>query len=614
MLLGETHWPIDRAPQISDMKHQRYVAANADDSAGFMSASAPWAHTVYRAKNGRAVSVLKLPQAIPATANKSPEYNYAAKCCTRNFQALPYCDWVPLPMSIRPYRAGGAIERLPGVTPLRQPSTALAVAPVRQDAMGGPYLELTARNSRFSDGSGMQDGPRRSDARAEKLLGILRSHGVTATLLDVQSGPVVTVFIIQVPTSVRSKRLLDLSDDIARSMSAVSARVAVIPGRDAIGIELPNEDRQTVELATMLNSREFRSSTAALPLALGVTISGEPVIADLATMPHLLVAGTTGSGKSVGVNAMILSLLNRMTPDQCRFIMIDPKMLELTPYEGIPHLLMPVVTNPHKAIEVLKWVLAEMERRYDNLMKVGARSLGAYNSRLSEADRLPYIVVIIDEFADLMMVAGKDIEFTVQRLAQLARAAGIHVIMATQRPSVDVIVGSIKANMPSRISYQVVSKIDSRTILDDSGAEQLLGKGDLLIRDRGAPPKRLHGPFVSDDEVERIVAELRGHGAPDYVVIGESDIKGEDAPVFDGTGMGMGERDREQGTRRGDRLAQWFIDAMSDGEWHDAASIKSDAKEAGFKSVGALYAMAKGMDVEMEPNGKPGGAMKWRLP
>jgi len=347
---------------------------------------------------------------------------------------------------------------------------------------------------------------------------------------------------------IKSSRVIGLADDIARSMSAIAARVAVVPGRNAIGIELPNSTRETVYLRELIASRDFEGSKAKLAMALGKTIGGEAVIADLAKMPHLLVAGTTGSGKSVAINTMILSLLYRMTPEQCRLIMIDPKMLELSVYDGIPHLLSPVVTDPKKAVVALKWTVREMEERYKKMSKIGVRNIDGFNSRVEQAlakgevisrtvqtgfDRhtgeamyeteefdlqpMPYIVVIIDEMADLMMVAGKDIEGAVQRLAQMARAAGIHVIMATQRPSVDVITGTIKANFPTRISFQVTSKIDSRTILGEQGAEQLLGMGDMLYMAGGGRIQRVHGPFVADMEVEEIVSYLKTQGSPQYL-------------------------------------------------------------------------------------------------
>ena len=402
---------------------------------------------------------------------------------------------------------------------------------------------------------------------ARLLEGVLDDFGVKGEILEVRPGPVVTLYELEPAPGIKSSRVIGLADDIARSMSAIAARVAVIPGKNAIGIELPNQRRETVYLREMMASEHFTQSKSKLALTLGKTIGGEPVIADLAKMPHLLVAGTTGSGKSVAINTMILSLLYRMTPAECRMIMIDPKMLELSIYDGIPHLLSPVVTDPKKAVVALKWTVREMEDRYRKMSKVGVRNIDGFNQRVSQAiakgeaisrtvqtgfDRetgepifeseefdlqpLPYIVVIIDEMADLMMVAGKDIEGAVQRLAQMARAAGIHVIMATQRPSVDVITGTIKANFPTRISVQVTSKIDSRTILGEQGAEQLLGQGDMLFMAGGGRIQRVHGPFVDDTEVEGIVAHLKAQGTPDYLdAVLEDDEDGE-APSASGTG------------------------------------------------------------------------------
>jgi len=370
--------------------------------------------------------------------------------------------------------------------------------------------------------------------------------------------------------NLNSSRVIGLADDIARSMSAISARVAVVPGRNAIGIELPNTSRETVYLREILASQSYEGSKAKLPLILGKTIGGEATIADLAKMPHLLVAGTTGSGKSVAINTIIMSLLYRFTPEQVKLIMIDPKMLELSIYDGIPHLLTPVVTDPKKAVVALKWSVREMEERYKKMSKIGVRNIDGYNTRAKEAQKtgetfsrtiqtgydrdtgeaiyeteeiaiepMPYIVVIIDEMADLMMVAGKDIEGTVQRLAQMARAAGIHVIMATQRPSTDVITGTIKANFPTRISFQVTSKIDSRVMLGESGAEQLLGMGDMLYMAGGGRIQRVHGPFVDDGEVDQVVSHLKAQGVPQYLdsVTEEQDESESSAGVGDAGGM-----------------------------------------------------------------------------
>ena len=385
------------------------------------------------------------------------------------------------------------------------------------------------------------------EQNARLLEGVLEDFGVKGEIIHVRPGPVVTLYELEPAPGIKSSRVIGLADDIARSMSAIACRVAVVPGRNAIGIELPNARRETVYLREILASKDFEESKHKLALALGKSINGEAVTVDIAKMPHVLVAGTTGSGKSVAINTMILSLVYRLTPEQCRLIMIDPKMLELSVYDGIPHLLTPVVTDPKKAVVALKWTVREMEDRYRKMSKVGVRNIDGFNQRVEQASKkgerisrtvqtgfdkqtgeaiyetedldleaMPYIVVIIDEMADLMMVAGKDIEGAVQRLAQMARAAGIHVIMATQRPSVDVITGTIKANFPTRISFQVTSKIDSRTILGEMGAEQLLGQGDMLYMAGGGRITRVHGPFVSDEEVEEVVKHLKTLGAPDY--------------------------------------------------------------------------------------------------
>lgn len=377
---------------------------------------------------------------------------------------------------------------------------------------------------------------------------VLQDFGVNGNIARIHPGPVVTLYELEPSAGTKSSRVIGLADDIARSMSAISARIAVIPGKNALGVELPNSHREIVLLRELLESSEYISTEGKLPLILGKNIAGEPVVADLAKMPHLLVAGTTGSGKSVAINTMILSLLYKFSPKECQFIMIDPKMLELSVYEGIPHLLSSVVTEPKKAVSALKWVVKEMENRYRSMSVLGVRNISGFNKAIEEAknkgerlvkqaqigfnqedgspiyenismpeEPLPYIVVIVDEMADLMIVAGKDIEAYIQRLAQMARAAGIHIIMATQRPSVDVITGVIKANFPTRISFQVTSKIDSRTILGEQGAEQLLGMGDMLYMQGGGRIERVHGPFVSDKEVETVVAFLKKQGIPKYL-------------------------------------------------------------------------------------------------
>jgi S-DNA-T family DNA segregation ATPase FtsK/SpoIIIE len=408
------------------------------------------------------------------------------------------------------------------------------------------------------------------DSNSRALEGVLGDFGVRGEIVKAHPGPVVTLYELEPAPGIKSSRVIGLADDIARSMSALSARVAVVPGRNAIGIELPNPHREKVYLRELLAAKDGNESVAKLPLCLGKNIGGESIIVDLARMPHLLIAGTTGSGKSVAINTMILSLLYRLRPDQLRLIMVDPKMLELSVYDGIPHLLTPVVTDPKKAVVALKWAVREMEERYKKMSKLGVRNIDGYNARLLEAksrgenltrtvhtgfdketgkaiyedekldlEPLPYIAIIVDEMADLMMVAGKDIEGAVQRLAQMARAAGLHVILATQRPSVDVITGTIKANFPTRISFQVTSKIDSRTILGEMGAEQLLGQGDMLYMAGGGRISRVHGPFVSDEEVEKVVRHLKSQGTPEYLeAVTAEEPTDEDGAVFDSTGMG----------------------------------------------------------------------------
>jgi DNA segregation ATPase FtsK/SpoIIIE, S-DNA-T family len=408
------------------------------------------------------------------------------------------------------------------------------------------------------------------EENARMLESVLDDYGVKGDIVSVRPGPVVTMYELEPAPGLKASRVIGLADDIARSMSALSARVSTVPGRSVIGIELPNAHREKVVLREILSARDFGDSNMRLPLALGKDIGGEPIIANLAKMPHLLIAGTTGSGKSVAINTMILSLLYKLSPEECRLIMIDPKMLELSVYDGIPHLLSPVVTDPKKAVVALKWVVGEMEERYRRMSKMGVRNIEGYNGRVRDAlakgemfkrtvqtgfddetgepvfeteefapETLPYIVVIVDEMADLMMVAGKEIEACIQRLAQMARASGIHLIMATQRPSVDVITGTIKANFPTRISFQVTSKIDSRTILGEQGAEQLLGMGDMLYMAGGAKITRIHGPFVSDEEVEEIVTYLKGFGPPEYMS-GVTDGHDEDREADIDLVLGLG--------------------------------------------------------------------------
>jgi len=453
---------------------------------------------------------------------------------------------IPVEAPVVPASAAPLPQRTPPVAAVL-PSPRLAARPEKIDPSGYEFPPRAL----------LQEPPERlgeimSQEALEQNAGLLESvledFGIKGEIIHVRPGPVVTLYEFEPAPGVKSSRVIGLADDIARSMSALSARVAVVPGRNVIGIELPNVTRETVYFREMIESQDFEKSGYKLALGLGKTIGGEPVIAELAKMPHLLVAGTTGSGKSVAINTMILSLLYRMTPEQCRLIMVDPKMLELSVYDGIPHLLTPVVTDPKKAVMALKWAVREMEERYRKMSRLGVRNIDGYNDRMAQArekgetihvmvqvgfDRstgapieenqaldltpMPYIVVIVDEMADLMMVAGKEIEGAIQRLAQMARAAGIHLIMATQRPSVDVITGTIKANFPTRISFQVTSKIDSRTILGEQGAEQLLGQGDMLHMQGGGRISRVHGPFVSDLEVEKVVAHLKTQGRPEYL-------------------------------------------------------------------------------------------------
>ena len=448
------------------------------------------------------------------------------------------------------------VGRETAVRPMGRDGRKAAVAAMRGPASQQQTQPLAENGWQFPPLNLLSPAPKRGEvgipeealqANARLLETVLNDYGVQGVIREIRPGPVVTLYELEPAPGIRSARVIGLADDVARSLCVTAVRIATVPGRNVIGIEVPNAKRETVFLSELLGSGDWMSHPGKLALALGKDIGGTPVIADLARMPHLLIAGTTGSGKSVGINAMILSILYRMSPDQCRLIMIDPKMLELSVYEGIPHLLAPVVTEPAKAVTALKWATREMERRYRAMSQLGVRNVGGYNERVTEAlsrgevvtrrvqtgfdsetgkpifeeqplalKPLPFIVVVIDEMADLMMVAGKEVEAAVQRLAQMARAAGIHVIMATQRPSVDVITGTIKANFPTRISFQVISKFDSRTILGEQGAEQLLGQGDLLHMQGGGRISRVHGPFVADREVEDIVAFLRAQAEPTY--------------------------------------------------------------------------------------------------
>ncbi|PBB38877.1 DNA translocase FtsK [Mesorhizobium sp. WSM3868] len=470
----------------------------------------------------------------------------------------------PAPESVAPRSAAKSAK---AARPAPSLHVAGKVAP--QPASAGYELPSEELLQMPPEGQGFYMSQERMEQNADLLESVLEDFGVKGEIIHVRPGPVVTLYEFEPAPGVKSSRVIGLADDIARSMSAISARVAVVPGRNVIGIELPNETRETVYFRELIESAGFRNTSCKLALGLGKTIGGEPVIADLAKMPHLLVAGTTGSGKSVAINTMILSLLYRMKPAECRLIMVDPKMLELSVYDGIPHLLTPVVTDSKKAVTALKWAVREMEERYRKMARLGVRNIDGYNQRAAAArDKgevvvmqvqvgfekgtgeplfeeqeidlapMPYIVIIVDEMADLMMVAGKEIEGAIQRLAQMARAAGIHLIMATQRPSVDVITGTIKANFPTRISFQVTSKIDSRTILGEQGAEQLLGQGDMLHMAGGGRIVRVHGPFVSDLEVEHVVAHLKAQGRPEYldtVTAGEEEEEdpADTGPVFD---------------------------------------------------------------------------------
>jgi DNA segregation ATPase FtsK/SpoIIIE, S-DNA-T family len=482
-----------------------------------------------------------------------------------------------------------------------------------------PSLDYLAEAKRLAKGPEVSE--EQLAENAQQLVSVLEDFGVKGKILKVRPGPVVTLYELEPAPGIKSSRVIGLADDIARSMSAISARVAVVQGRNAIGIELPNAKRETVYLREMFAAETFIESQQSLCVALGKNIGGDPIFADLARMPHLLIAGTTGSGKSVGINTLILSLLYRLPPERCRLIMIDPKMLELSVYEGIPHLLAPVVTDPKKAVVALKWAVREMEDRYKKMSKIGVRNVDGYNAKVQqlidkgekltrtvqtgfdadtgkpifeseemETKPMPFIVVIIDEMADLMMVAGKDIEGAVQRLAQMARAAGIHVVMATQRPSVDVITGTIKANFPTRISFQVTSKIDSRTILGEQGAEQLLGQGDMLYMAGGGRISRLHGPFVSDGEVETIVKHLKAQGQPEYVDAVTEDLEedGGDPAAMLGEGGGSGDDLYDQAVAvvlRDKKVSTSYIQRRLQVGYNKAASLIERMENEGLISA-----------------------------
>lgn len=495
----------------------------------------------------------------------------------------------------------------------RQPSLDLLPA----EDFDLPSLSILNATKKQNFAEKLSDEALQQNARL--LEGVLDDFGIRGEIIKVHPGPVVTLYELEPAPGIKSSRVIALADDIARSMSAISARVAVVPGRNAIGIELPNARREMVGLKEILSSAEYEATGCALPLALGKNIGGEPIIADLSRMPHLLIAGTTGSGKSVGINTMILSLLYRMRPDECKMIMVDPKMLELSIYDGIPHLLAPVVTDPKKAVVALKWVVKEMEDRYRKMSKVGVRNIDGFNHRIAEAieneevivrtvqtgfdrdtgeaiyeeeeitlERMPYIVVIVDEMADLMMVAGKDIEAAIQRLAQMARAAGIHMITATQRPSVDVITGTIKANFPTRISFQVTSKIDSRTILGEQGAEQLLGQGDMLYMAGGGRISRVHGPFVSDTEVEKVVRALKKQGVPEYLdAVTEDTDDNESGDLLAGASGSSGDELYDQAVAivgRDQRASTSYIQRKLQIGYNRAARIVEQMEEEGVIS------------------------------
>ncbi len=506
------------------------------------------------------------PEPFDASAFAPPHLRKGAKALAEEFSIPPLA--IP-PIAMAAPQAASRIQ-IEAAAPAPKPASGIKASDYTRQGTSKdlsrqwqfPALDLLSEAKKQP---GVQISADSLEQNARLLEGVLDDFNVKGDIIHVRPGPVVTLYELEPAPGVKSSRVIGLADDIARSMSALSARVAVVQGRNAIGIELPNQKRETVYLRELVASQDFVSAKHRLAIALGKTIGGEPVIVDLAKMPHLLVAGTTGSGKSVAINTMILSLLYRLKPEECRLIMVDPKMLELSVYDGIPHLLTPVVTDPKKAVIALKWAVREMEDRYKKMSKLGVRNIDGFNARVAEArekgesvmrlvqtgfDRetgeptyaqeamdlkaLPFIVVIVDEMADLMMVAGKDIEGAIQRLAQMARAAGIHLIMATQRPSVDVITGTIKANFPTRISFQVTSKIDSRTILGEQGAEQLLGQGDMLHMAGGGRISRVHGPFVSDAEVEKIVAHLKTQGQPEYL----DAITSEDEPADEAEGEG----------------------------------------------------------------------------
>jgi S-DNA-T family DNA segregation ATPase FtsK/SpoIIIE len=531
-----------RAAKVS-ARHGRSAALSASRGAGNVSS---WLAPILSAPITSPADEARHPAPAEAAGADDaflniPAYRPSQRESHKLEQAAPEAA---MPDRLRPAAAKISARK---ILPNKPPQDRL---PLAEAGWQLPPLGLLSPAPRRASAGRADTGPSAEalQGNARLLETVLQDYGVQGRIVEIRPGPVVTLYELEPAPGIRSARVIGLADDIARSLSVLAVRIATVQGRNVIGIEVPNAKRETVYLSELLGVPDWASYPGKLALALGKDISGAPVIADLARMPHLLIAGTTGSGKSVGVNAMILSLLYRLSPEQCRLIMIDPKMLELSVYEGIPHLLTPVVTEPAKAVAALKWVVREMERRYRAMSQLSVRNIAGYNDRVNEAlargevvtrrvqtgfdpetgrpvhedqplalEALPLIVVFIDEMADLMMVAGKEIEAAVQRLAQMARAAGIHVIMATQRPSVDVITGTIKANFPTRISFQVISKFDSRTILGEQGSEQLLGQGDMLYMAGGGRITRVHGPFVSDKEVEDVVAFLREQGEPAYI-------------------------------------------------------------------------------------------------